>query len=57
MDSLKDKLEKNIMIYDTHDSQCYLKKEELIKTDGFYEWFANWVSDEFGLLLQHESDD
>ena len=40
------------MIFNTHGSQCYLKKEEVIEIDGFYDRFLNWVSEEFDLYLK-----
>ena len=56
MDSLKNKLEKNIEIFNTQAAPFHLKKVETIKNNGFYERLINWVSGEFDLFLQDESD-
>jgi DNA mismatch repair ATPase MutS len=56
MDSLKNKLEKNIEIFNTQVSYFHLKKVETIKTNGFYERLINWVTGEFDLYLKNESE-
>lgn len=56
MDSLKNKLEKNIEIFNAHRLPFHLKKVEAIKMKGFYERLINWVSGEFDLFLQNESE-
>ena len=56
MDSLKNKLEKNIEIFNTNIFQFKLEKMETIKTKGVYERLINWVSGEFDLYLKNESE-
>ena len=56
MDSLKDKLEKNIKVFNAQKDYFNLKKEEIIKTNGVYERFVNWVTGEFDLNLKQESE-
>ncbi|GAA4954440.1 hypothetical protein GCM10023314_30110 [Algibacter agarivorans] len=56
MDSLKNKLEKNIKVFNAKPDYFNLKKEEIIKTNGVYERFVNWVTGEFDLNLKHESE-
>lgn len=56
MDSLKDKLEKNIEVFTAKANYFHLTREEIIKTPGVYEKLINWVSGEFDLFLMHESD-
>lgn len=56
MDSLKNKLEKNIEIFNTQVSHFHLKKEEIVKTNAVYERLINWVTGEFDLYLKNESE-
>lgn len=56
MDTLKNKLEKNIEIFNSQVSHFNLKKEETVKTKGVYERLINWVSGEFDLYLQNQSE-
>ena len=56
MDSLKDKLEKNIKVFNAKADYFSLKKEEIIKTDGVYDRFVNWVTGEFDLNIMQESE-
>tara|TARA_R110002049_G_scaffold17238_1_gene67390 strand:- start:4318 stop:4713 length:396 start_codon:yes stop_codon:yes gene_type:complete len=55
-DSLKKKLEKNIEIFNTQVPPFHLKKVDIIKTNGIYERLINWVTGEFDLFLQNESE-
>ena len=56
MDSLKNKLEKNIEIFNAQGFPFQLKKEETIKIKGVYERLINWVSGEFDPYLKNESE-
>ena len=56
MDLLKNKLEKNIKIFNAQVPPFHFKKEEIIKTKGLYERVINWVSGEFDLYLKNESE-
>lgn len=56
MDLLKQKLEKNIQVFKDQTTPFQLKKVETINVKGIYERLINWVSGEFDLYLQNESD-
>ncbi|PKQ44184.1 hypothetical protein [Confluentibacter flavum] len=56
MDSLKNKLDKNIETFDDPIFHFRLKKVEIIKNHGVYDRMVNWVSGEFDLYLKDESD-
>jgi hypothetical protein len=56
MCGLRNKLEKNIEIFDAQTSRAKLKKQETSKTNGVYEKLINWVTGEFDLYLKNESE-
>lgn len=53
---MKNKPEKNIKNFNAQGSHFQLKKVETINANGVYERLVNWVTGEFDLFLQNESE-
>jgi hypothetical protein len=55
--TLKNKLEKNIGIFNAQKAPFYFEKAEMVRDTSLYKRLVNWVVGEFDLYLQNESKD